>query len=228
MSVASTARLVIDRRGVVTALVTTAPAAGPEDQFRIATAVVDHWHRVGWPPGLVSVSCFCNIDGGSVLVYQQWSDIEAAHQALRDPTGICRVPGVEAQPPVEYRLYRTVPGNGVSNPPPPVVCFPVAFFIVESGESGRAKIDEMLAAEEAKAGTRREYPGGVAAHMHVSADDRSVFVFSEWASVEEHTAHLEDLWEDLLAEGGHRALEAGKPPTGDRYHHYATKTAVHE
>ncbi|MFC9876290.1 hypothetical protein ACFVJR_27135 [Nocardia salmonicida] len=220
MTVVSEAGPVIDRPGVVTTLVWTIRVADPSEQENIGVVLAEHWRRSRWPDGLSALSVFANLDGGSVLVYAQWSTVA--------PPDVARLlaPGLAAAPPSEYRLYRTVPGGGVSDPPPPAACFPVAFFVVEKGESGRGKIDEMLAAEEAKAGTRRVYPGGIAAHMHVGADDASVFVFSEWVSAELHEDHLRDLWDDLLAEGGHRALEEGAPVTGDRYRHLSTSTAA--
>ncbi|WP_199742853.1 antibiotic biosynthesis monooxygenase [Nocardia stercoris] len=219
MTVAFDARPLIARPGVAAALSIEIPATGVEDQDRIADAVVAHWNRLDWPDTLAAVSCFGNIDGRSVLVYSQW-----AQEPALDAGGVLVPAGFAAEAPTAYHLYRTVPGGGVPSPPPPAYCFPVAFFAVEPGESGRGKIDAMLAAEEAKAGTRRDYPGGIAAHMHVSADDTSIFVLSEWVSVELHTAHIEEIWEELLAQGGHRALEQGKPATGDRFRHYATAT----
>jgi quinol monooxygenase YgiN len=221
MSVASRTYPVIDRPGVATALVSTIKTDGAAGQQRAATAVAKHWRRAAWPAGLTAVSLFANLDGGSVLVYEQWTDRDAPRAA----GGRSPVAGFDAGPPVEYQLYRTVPGGGVSDPPPPGECFPVAFFAVEARESGRGKIDQMLAAEEETAGTDRAYPGGIAAHMHVSADDTSIFVLSEWVSERLYAAHLENVWRELLAAGGHQALEDGAPATGDRYWHYATVTA---
>jgi quinol monooxygenase YgiN len=218
MPVTSDARPVIARPGVVSALVSTIRTHGPADQQRAAAEAAARWRRGPWPSGLAAVSVFRNLDGRSVLVYEQWADRDALRAGDRRPLS-----GADAAP-VEYQLYRTVPGGGVPSPPPPAACFPVAFFVIEPGESGRGKIDQMLAAEEQKAGTRRDYPGGIAAHMHVSADDTSVLVLSEWVSEELHTAHIEDIWKELLAEGGHRALTEGAPATGDRYWHHATVT----
>ncbi len=220
MLVTSDTRPVINRPGVVTALVSTIKTDNPAGQQRAAAAVAEYWRTSAWPAGLAAVSCFGDLDGRSMLVYQQWTD-----QAALDGSGAAAsLTGLSAAPPVEYRLYRTVPGAGVPHPPPPAECFPVAFFTVEPGESGHGKIDQMLAAEEDKAGTSRDYPGGIAAHMHVSADGTSVFVLSEWVSAELYNAHMEGVWKELLPAGGHRALEEGTPATGDRYRHYATLT----
>jgi len=208
------------------ALVSTVRTDGPDGQRSAGAGVIDYWRQSSWPTGLVAVSCFCNLDGLSVLIYQQWRSSADARNASEGEGAALRAIGFEVDPPIEYDLYRTVRGSGVSDPPPLAECFPVAILAVEQDESGREKIDQMLAAEEAMAGTRREYPGGIAAHMHVSADDSSVFVLSEWVSAELQAAHAEGVWQELLAKNGHRALHEDASALGDRYWHYRTVSAV--
>lgn len=226
MSVASGGAPEIDRPGVATALVSTIPTDGPNNQRSAGADVIGHWQRSSWPAGLVAVSCFCNLSGLSILVYQQWRSSVAARRELENTNGASWLTGFNSGDPIEYDLYRTVRGSGVPDPPPVPACFPVAILAVEKDESGRGKIDQMLAAEEAMAGTSREYPGGIAAHMHVSADDSSVLVLSEWVSAELQAAHAAGVWQELLAANGHRALREDGSALGDRYWHFGTVATV--
>lgn len=213
----------IRRSDVVTTLVTTIRVDPGDDSERVAARVIDRWQGGRWPAGLAAVSCFCNLNGRSVLVYEQWTSASAARNSMQASNGP-RVPGVAADPPVEYVLYRTVSGT-VGDAPPAVECYPVVFPPTEAGESGRAAIDRMLAAEEAHAGPDRQYPGCIAGHMHVSADGTGVMVLSEWESADHHRAHFESVWMHLLGKGDDGASGPVAPDIDHHHRHYATVTA---
>jgi hypothetical protein len=225
MSVTSPARPDITRPEVVTTLVSVVGTDGPDDQDRMAAEVIRRWRGGPWPVELAAVSCFGNLNGRSILVYEQWTSASAARNS-RLAADVPRSPEILTEPPVEFALYRTVLATPVSDPPPVVECYPVVFPPVESGVSARATVDRMLAAEEAETGPERAYPGCVAGHMHVSADDAAIMVLSEWESAEFHTAHFESVWKKVLTEGERDSSGDGRPDIDHHFRHYATVTAT--
>jgi hypothetical protein len=144
-------------------------------------------------------------------------------QALAGATGVTRgasdwgVPGIEPGNPVPFRLYRVVRGSAVDETAAVPQCFPVAFFAMPDAATARRWIDDMLASEESTEGSERAYPGALAANFHISLDGRQVLVLSEWLSEAEAVAHIEAVWEPLLA-------QVGEGNTGARFRHHLTLT----
>jgi heme-degrading monooxygenase HmoA len=207
MTVGHRIRPALDRPGVAVVHVGTIDTAGPAHQQDVLDAETGRRRTHPWPAGLLAFSSFATGDGRSVLVHTQWASESSLDEALGElPDGTA------------FRLHRVVRGGAVPEPVPPAECFPVAFFTMDGGQDGRAWVDEMLAGEEARAGSERAYPGAIAAYLYVSPDGGRVLSFSEWETEAQAVAHIEQVWADELDSGD-------APGTGANYRHHLTLTA---
>jgi hypothetical protein len=213
MSYSSTLRPVIENPHSDIVLVGTVPA-GSQQQLDVAEAIVGHWESSAWPAELVSLTAYTSSDGESVLTYAQWSSEEALRRSLEEEGGVSDTTAAGASDvpaPVPFRLYRAVRGSAVADPAPVAESFPVAFFAAENHQAAREWIDGLLEAEEETEGEDRDYPGGISANMHISADGTSILSFSEWVTEAQAVAHIEAVWEPVLKELG---------GTGTLYRHF--------
>ncbi|MBW4722359.1 hypothetical protein [Saccharothrix obliqua] len=211
----------IDRPDVDTVLVSVITTPEPDVQRHVADAVAERWRTAAWPGDLLALTCFRSTDGEAVLVYSQWGAEASARAFADDPAGVLgdrHVPGAATPESVPFRLYRVVRGSAVTTPAPVPTCFPVATFTMAEPERARAWVDGLLAAEEDAEGADRAYPGALAANFHVSVDGGVVLVLSEWVSEAEAVAHIEQVWEPILA-------GIGDGDVGRRYRHDVTFTA---
>ncbi|MGW6935357.1 hypothetical protein ACWGE0_35220 [Lentzea sp. NPDC054927] len=166
----------------------TLPVIDRDDVDSVLVARGDHpqLKSCPLPDGVLSVNCYRNAT--DCLFYVQLA-------AGASPFG--------DTPWTRYRLHRVVRGSGVPAPAPVPTCFPAAFFPV-TGQDPEAWIDALLAAEESHAGTDRAYEGGIAANFHISLDDTTVMIFSEWVSEKDFTAHLDAVVDPIVrADTGH-------------------------
>lgn len=225
MPTTSDVQPVIGRPDVTAALVEEVITQDPERLEAAAAAVVRHWESVAWPTGLVALSLFTGTDGQSLLTYAQWSPdggpeevSRTAHDALRPDW---RALGFTPGEPRAFQLYRRVQPTVVPDPLPPVGCYPAAFFSMNGGDTARAWVDGLLGTEEKTVGEDRAYPGAIAANFHVSADDKGIFLLSEWASEAEALVHIKAEIEPLLEYMGQAEAGAGR-----RYTFHATVSAA--
>jgi hypothetical protein len=196
MPVSPAIRPVVDRPDAVTAVVAELPA-DPATQQEVADSIVSGWRAAAWPDGLLARTVFTSTDGTRIITYNQWSA-----RAVEDAG-------------TPYEIYFSVRGGAIPDPPPVTGAFPGAFFATPDYEAARKWVDDLLAAEVANEGARREYPGALAAHFHIATDGRGVFLLSEWTSEEEAIEHIADVIEPIL-------VQLGTPDPGLRYRHHTT------
>lgn len=207
----------IDRPDSDCVLIRVVRTADPKHQEAVLASAAEFWASGTWPAGLLTVSCFASSDGTSVLSYAQWSSETALRRSLATDAPNPDMPGTEPGTTVPFRLYRVVRGTAVSEHAA-AECFPVAFFAMPDAATASRWVDGMLASEEAAEGEERAYPGALAANFHISLDGAQVMVLSEWLSEAEAVAHIEAVWEPILA-------AAGEGNTGARYRRVLTLDA---
>lgn len=196
MPVTPDVRPVLDRPDLVTAVVAELPA-DPATQQEVADSIVAGWQHAAWPAGLLARTVFTSTDGTSVITYSQWSAREVEDAGT------------------PYEIYLSVRGGAIPDPPPVTGAYPGAFFPTRDRDAARTWVDDLLAAEVANEGERREYPGALAAHFHIARDGSGVFLLSEWTSEEEAIEHIAEVIEPIL-------VRLGTPDAGLRYRHHAT------
>lgn len=225
MVITSDVRPTIERDDVAVALVDEVLTDGEEHQATAAAAVVEHWKSTEWPEGLVAQSLFTGTDGGSLLVYAQWSSVEALEEAQAAPQSPVRPDwralGIEPGAPRAYQLYRRVQPTVLPDPLPLPECYPAAVFAMDSQEAARQWVDGLLDNEEETEGKDRAYPGALAANFHVAVDGSGIFLLSEWVSEAEAVAHIDEVIVPLLEYMGQ--AEAGP---GRRYSFHATASVA--
>ncbi|MGW4469957.1 nitroreductase family deazaflavin-dependent oxidoreductase [Nonomuraea sp. NPDC004354] len=171
----------IARPDAGTVLVTESPA---QHRATVEQAVAG-LERGPWPEGLLSFSAFASTDGEKVLTYTQWADGGADREFTAGATGA---------EPVEYRLYRAVPKNGVPSPPqdgPPSPGILVAAGVGFDGpdpERQRRWVDTVLAALD---GETAPAPGGISGYFHVSTDGTRALAYAEWTDEQAHRDAVE-------------------------------------
>ncbi|MFE5048919.1 hypothetical protein ACFRAI_21585 [Streptomyces sp. NPDC056637] len=217
---AAAARPVLDSPDSAVALVTTVPAAGPDRQRAVAEAVARHGKDSdAWPQGLTSLTVYLDGQEDTVLIYTQWSseqDLDLAEAPWPIGVGLGadeEAAGSGGATVTPFRHYRTVRGTALTEPVPVPESFPVAFFDTADEDAARTWLDGLLASEERSEGEDRDYPGAVAAHLHISLDGTKVLSFSEWLTEGQAVAHIEAVWAPVLKQFG---------GTGRLYRHFGT------
>ncbi len=135
------------------------------------------WEGVPWPAGLLSVTEFTAMDGGTVLTYTQWAGGEA------DRAFVAELTGAE---PVAYELYR----SGEREDPPTPGCLVVVSVEFDGPDPRRQRqwIDTVF---QALASEPEPAPGGISGHFHASTDGTRVLNYAEWTDERAHRDALE-------------------------------------
>ena len=214
MSVGTDVRPSIERADVSSVVVEEVCTPDRRRQHDALDALLAHWDRVAWQPGLCSLACFASTMNGSLLTYTQWHTDQALDDYRRRGDDVLRprwaTLGVPGEPRA-YRLYRVARPVERQVPEPAVGCFPVATFPMADEATARGWVDALLDSEEQNEGTQRAYPGAIAANFHVAVDGRSVFLMSEWHTEAEAVAHIDAVIIPVL-----RHLGSGED-AGNRY-----------
>lgn len=154
-------------------------------QHAAVDAAMAEFERLGLPKGLLSLTCFVNAEGPSVLNYAQWASDEAHEEFLRTlgPTldrGVDEaIPGIERQGPITYRLYRSYVPEGPTVDPGLMI-----LVTIEFDGPGRARdwIDVVIDAVRAV----EPVHGLITNHFHISVDDTRVINYTEWTDEQAH------------------------------------------
>lgn len=168
----------------------------PARQAEAARVAIASWQDTPWPAGLLAHHCLLSTAGDTVLHYSQWTS-EEAFRRLPHP-GASRerweaieraVPGMARRPPVAYRLYRSVFGDGFERTPG---CIVIVSFEVEGPDTQRRFVDQLI---DATARSRENEPspgddGVIATHFHLSTDGKRAFSYVEFTDEAAHEALL--------------------------------------
>lgn len=151
-----------------------------ETAVRVSDDIAEQWRRYPRPAGILSLDCFLDTDGHTVLTYAQCADALAYRPFARSLTGVA---AAEA---VEYRPHRSV----VLDPAPVAAgCVVVATFDVDGPDRQRHIIDSI--ADSLESTPVDHLPGMLSANFHTSADGTRVLNYAEWTSDEAHIAFLD-------------------------------------
>ena len=166
------------------------------DAFRVV------WELAPWPDGLLATTLLASTDGEAVLNYARWTSDEAHNKFVETQ---CRalaerldraVPGIQRQPAVNYRLYR----SGVRQSAPAPGCVVIVSVEFEGPDERRQRrwIDTVF---EAMAAEPLLPPGGISGHFHISIDGTRVLNYAEWTNEKAH--------QDALDQSGQGAIGSG-------------------
>ncbi len=164
----------LTRSDVGTILVSPWLVGTPERQRAAVDSTIAEWSDLRWPDAFLSLNCFLNAAGDTVLNYAQWTSDEAHREFMRTqrPALVreidAAVADIERPGVVRYRLYR----SKIAADPAPSGSVVVVTADFDGPERARPWADTALRALE-------EDP--VSAHFHVSLDGTRVLVYAEGA-----------------------------------------------
>ncbi|MEU9112009.1 antibiotic biosynthesis monooxygenase [Streptomyces sp. NPDC048483] len=191
-------------------------AGSPEGRRAVVDGVARAWAETPLPAGFLSRVLFTGTDGTSVLNYAQWTSDTAHREFVRtEDTGLreriaavlAGVGDVGNTGPGRFRLYRSLPAEGVPGTPG---CVVRVAFRTTGHEAARRLVDGLMD----MFGGRQDGEGAFGSHFHISEDGRQVVNYSEWTSAEAHQRQVGSKLQDGGAVMGFLASLEGVEPLG--------------
>ncbi|MFJ8330542.1 hypothetical protein [Streptomyces sp. NPDC094437] len=193
----------------------------------VAGQSVARWLVDAWPAGLLSLNCFISFDRTTVCVMGQWSSHHSLLRTVRHlgngaESGAVRCDeGLRGLSAVRYRVYQRV-GAPVREHPVREQCGTGCVNVVVRPMPDRSFAKRWIDAVLDRYREISEAPLWREGSFHISADGRSVLIYSEWDSKGVHDLHMETMRREL----GDLFAGLPEPRSAQQYTHHRSLNAV--